>query len=61
MLTNTRTSEAHTLIAIETIWTGTYVPALCAVTLDPLLAGIGITQVQFDLRPQKDLNKNVRK
>lgn len=47
--TNAGVLEAHALVTIVTLRTGTRVPALCAVTGNPLLAGVGIAQIQHHL------------
>lgn len=54
MWTNAGVFEAHALITIVTLWTGTHVPALCAVTGNPLLAGVGIAQIQQYLNNEKN-------
>lgn len=50
VLTNAGIFEAHALVTKVTLRAGTHVSALYAVTGCPLLAGVGIAQIQSDLK-----------
>lgn len=58
MVTNAGIFEARALVTIVTVRTDACVPAIYYVTLQALLTGVGIAQVQHDLKYWK--NKTIR-